>query len=328
MSTGLKHSAGMLLIALFFLCVPLFARTDFWLGFFILCLLYGLLGQSWNILGGYAGQVSFGHSAFFGAGAYAMGVLQLKFGINPLPAALAALLIGAAIGGVIGSLSFRYGLRGSYFALVTLAFAEVLRVLANSFEITGGGSGLLLPFKPGLANLQFSDRIVHYYILFSLVMVVTAMLWWIERSRFGSYLVAIREDELAAQALGINTFWVKLIAMVLSAGGAALAGIFYIQYFLFVDAGIAFGPTMSIEAFLTPLVGGAGTLVGPLLGSVVLGAIGRLTETLSAGAVGVNLISFGVLLLLMLRFLPDGFADLPRRIAEFLRSRPGTSGDA
>jgi branched-chain amino acid transport system permease protein len=325
MSGEIKSTFGLALAALFFLCVPLFVKSDFGLGFFILCLLYSLLGQSWNILGGYAGQMSFGHSAFFGTGAYAMAILQLKLGVNPWLAALVALLAGAAIGAFIGSLSFRYGLKGSYFALVTLAFAEVMRVLANSFEFTGGGSGLLVPFKPGAANLQFSGRAAYYYLLLALVALATAIVWWIERSRFGSYLVAIREDEQAAQALGINTFRTKLIAMVLSAAVASLAGVFYIQYYLFVDSGIAFGPTMSIEAFLAPLIGGAGTLVGPLLGAFVLGGLGRLTEQLSGGAAGINLIGFGVLLLLILRFLPDGLAGLPRRIGKALQSRRGAT---
>lgn len=305
---------GLFLAGLFFLLVPLAVDSDFGLGFFILCLLYALLGQAWNILGGYGGQLSFGHSAFFGTGAYAMAILQVKLGLNPWPAAVLAVLAGAAVGAVIGSLSFRYGLRGSYFALVTLAFAEVLRVLATSFSFTGGGSGMLVQFRPGLDNLQFSGKLPYYYFILVLVAAASVLVWWIQRSRFGSYLVAIRENEAAAQALGIDPFRIKLTAITLSAGVAAMAGVFYIQYYLFIDAGIAYGPAMSIEAFLVPLIGGVGTVLGPLIGAVVLGALGQLTEHLTGGAAGVSLISFGFLLLLILRFLPDGIMGLVRHV--------------
>jgi branched-chain amino acid transport system permease protein len=147
------------------------------------------------------------------------------------------------------------------------------------------------------------------------------MVWWIQRSRFGSYLVAIRENEATAQALGINPFRIKLAAITLSAAVSGLAGVFYAQYYMFIDAGIAYGPAMSIEAFLAPLVGGAGTWLGPLVGAFALGALGQITEHLTGGAPGVSLILFGLLLVLILRFLPNGIMGLATRRARSSRAK-------
>jgi branched-chain amino acid transport system permease protein len=295
--------------------LPLFLRSEFWLTFWILVLLFAFLGQAWNVLGGYGGQFSFGHAAFFGAGGYATAVLQIRLGLDPWSAALAATLVGAALGAAIGALSFRYGLRGSYFALVTLAFAEVFRILVNSFAVTGGGSGLLIPLRQGAANFQFADRRAFFYLALALVALSLAIAAWLEHSCFGARLAALRENEEAAQALGIDVFRVKLGAITLSAALAAMAGIFYAQLFLYLDPGIAFGPTMSVEALLVPIVGGIGTMLGPLLGAIVLQGLGELARQAMGGAPGLNLALYGVLLILVLAFLPDGLAGLLRRRA-------------
>jgi branched-chain amino acid transport system permease protein len=293
--------------------LPLFLRSEFWLTFWILVLLFAFLGQAWNVLGGYGGQFSFGHATFFGAGAYATAVLQLRLGLDPWSAAAGATLVGAVIGAAIGALSFRYGLRGSYFALVTLAFAELFRILVNSFAYTGGGSGLLIPLQPGAATFQFADRRSFFYLALALLALSLAVAAWLEHSRFGARLVAVRENEEAAQALGIDVFRVKLGAITLSAALAAMAGIFYAQLFLYLDPGIAFGPTMSVEALLVPIIGGMGTMLGPLLGAIVLQGLGELARQAMGGAPGLNLALYGVLLIVVLAFLPDGIAGLFRR---------------
>lgn len=309
----LNAQLGVLLaIGLFFLILPQFIDSNFWLGFWTLALFFALLGQSWNVLGGYGGQVSFGHAVFFGTGAYATAVLQVQFGLDAWTSAAIAVLLGALAGSFIGALSFRYGLRGSYFALVTLAFAEVFRVLVNSWDFTGSGFGMLIPMKPGAANLQFADRIWFYYLIFALVVIAYAITWWIEHSRFGAYLIAIRENEQAAQALGIHCSRVKLAAITLSAALAALAGVFYMQYYLFIDSHIAYGPAMSVNALLAPLIGGAGTVLGPLIGALALGALSEFTSLTLGKEPGVNLVAFGVLLLIALRFLPNGLMGLIR----------------
>jgi branched-chain amino acid transport system permease protein len=302
-----------LLIFILFLVLPLFITSRFWLGFWTTTLFFALLGQSWNILGGYGGQVSFGHAVFFGTGAYVSAVLQVRFGLDAWTSAAAAVAAGALVGAFIGALSFRYGLRGSYFALVTLAFAEVCRVLVNAWDFTGSGFGMLVPMKPGAANLQFADRTWFYYAILLLVFVAYAITWRVERSRFGAYLLAIRENEDAARALGIDAFRIKLAAITLSGAMAAVAGVFYIQYYLFVDSHVGYGPAMSVNALLAPLIGGAGTVLGPLIGAIALGSLAELTSLLLGKEPGVNLLAFGVLLLVILRFLPDGLMGLLRR---------------
>ena len=303
------------LILVFFLVLPLFITSKFWLGFWTTTLFFALLGQSWNILGGYGGQVSFGHAVFFGTGAYVSAVLQVRYGLDAWSSAALAVAAGALVGAFIGALSFRYGLRGSYFALVTLAFAEVFRVLANAWDFTGAGFGMLIPMKPGAANFQFTDRVTFYYVMLSLVVIAYGITWWLERSRFGAYLVAIRENEDAARALGINAFRIKLAAITLSGAMAAVAGVFYMQYYLFVDSHVGYGAAMSVNALLGPLIGGAGTVLGPLIGAVALGSLAELTSIWLGKQPGVNLLAFGVLLLVILRFLPNGLMGL-------LRGRP------
>jgi branched-chain amino acid transport system permease protein len=166
--------------------------------------------------------------------------------------------------------------------------------------------------KPGAANLQFADRAWFYYAVLALVVVAYAVTWRVERSRFGAYLMAIRENEDAARALGINAFRIKLAAITLSGAMAAVAGVFYLQYYLFVDSHLGYGPAMSVNALLAPLIGGAGTVLGPLIGALALGGLAEATSAALGKAPGVNLLAFGVLLLVILRFLPNGLMGLFR----------------
>ena len=182
---------------------------------------------------------------------------------------------GALVGAVIGALSFRSGLQGSYFALVTLAFAEVLRIVASVAPITGAGVGTLIKLDLRPEAFQFQSRAPFYWIVLALVGVSLVLVRMIEDSRFGAYLVAVRENEDAARALGVDATMVKLGAMTISAAITAAAGCFYAQYFLFIDAGIAYGPWISIEALLAPIIGGIGTVFGPLLGALVVKTLGE-----------------------------------------------------
>lgn len=306
------------------LAAPYLVRSDFWLGFLITVLLFAAMGMAWNVLGGYAGQFSFGHAAFFGTGAYASTVLHIGFGLNPWLGLVAAAVGAGLVGLVIGYLSFRYGLRGSYFALITLAFAEVLRILANTAEFTGGGVGLYVPLKVGIANLQFADKSGYYFVALGFVLLSLAVGWGLERSRLGARLMAIRENEEAAQALGVDTFVCKLQAIVISAALTGIGGAFYAHYYLYIDPGIAYGPGVSVEILLVPIIGGLGTVFGPLLGSAVLHGAGEIARRLMGDAPGLNLILYGILLVVMVRFMPDGLMGLIWR----LRRRMGLAGDA
>src|SRR5690606_15534260 len=185
---------------------PALTPSDFLLNLAIMMLYAALLGQAWNILGGYGGQFSFGHAAFFGTGAYTVAVLQIQFGINPWIGLLAGALLATAVALIVGFASFRYGLRGSYFALVTLAFAEVLRILSNSVSFTGGGVGLLLQLDRRFSNLQFADNRGYFWVVWAMCLACFLCVWWIGRSRFGAWLMAVRDNENAARALGADVF--------------------------------------------------------------------------------------------------------------------------
>jgi branched-chain amino acid transport system permease protein len=286
-------------------CVPLVIRSNHLLGLFIIVLFSAYLAQSWNILGGLCGQFSFGHAAFFGCGLYASLVLQVDAGW-PAPLALAAAAAaGAGMGLFVGFISFRYGLKGSYFALVTLAVAEILRMTAGVLNFTGGGTGKYLPTKMGVENLQFS-KAGYYYFILVLFLFAQVLVAAIQNSRLGARFAAIREDEEAASALGVNVFRYKMIAIAISGAVAGVGGCFYGQYYVYADPQIAFGPAVSVEMLLGAIIGGAGTLFGPLVGSVVLRLASELGQAVTGGVPGFNLILYGVIVILIVRYMPDG----------------------
>ncbi len=290
--------------------VPLVTASNVVLNFLVVALLLALVGQGWNLLGGYGGQYSFGHAAFFGTGAYVTAILQVRYGVNAWLGFALGTIAGAAVGAVIGALAFRSGLRGSYFALVTLAFAEVLRIVASVAPITGAGVGTLIKLDLRAAAFQFQSRAPFYWIVLALVALSLVLVHAIERSRFGAYLLALRENEDAAAALGVDVTATKIAAMTASAAFAAAGGCFYAQYYLFVDAGIAYGPWISIEALLAPIVGGAGTVFGALLGALVVKGLGEATKLVAGDAPGLDLVIYGVALILVVAFAPRGIVGL------------------
>jgi len=302
--------------------VPFVVHSNVVLNFMVVALMIALAGQGWNILGGYGGQYSFGHAAFFGTGSYITAVLQARYGINAWFAFALGIAGGALVGAVIGALTFRSGLRGSYFALVTLAFAEVLRIVASVTPITGAGIGTLIKLDLRPIAFQFQSRAAFYWIILLLVAAALVTTRAIERSRFGTWLIAVRENEDAATALGVDAAAVKLAAMVISAAVTAAAGCFYAQYFLFVDAPIAYGTWISIEALLTPIIGGVGTVFGPLIGALAVRALGQTAQALTGSTPGLDLIVYGVVLVLVIWFMPRGLADAGKWR---LRARPLTT---
>ncbi|MGB7674495.1 MAG: branched-chain amino acid ABC transporter permease [Pseudolabrys sp.] len=286
--------------------VPFVVHSNTTLNFLVVALMIALAGQGWNILGGYGGQYSFGHAAFFGTGTYVTAILQVRYGVNAWFGFVGGIVAGAALGGALGALVFRSGLRGSYFALVTLAFAEVLRIIASVAPITGAGVGTLIKLDLGIRTFQFQSLEAFYWIILALVGVSLVLAQLIERSRFGAWLIAVRENEDAAKALGVDASTVKTVAMVISAAITAAAGCFYAQYFLFVDSGIAYGTWISIEALLTPIIGGVGTVFGPLLGALVVKTLGEAAKLLTGDAPGLDLIIYGTVLVLVIWIMPRG----------------------
>jgi len=274
---------------------------------FIMIFLYAYLGGAWNILGGFAGQFSFGHALFFGVGAYTSTLLFIQFGITPWIGLIIGGFLGTCVGLFTGYLSFRYGLKGYFFALVMLAFAEVARLITLNMKITRGPAGLLVPLKDNAPHLfQFTEKIYYYYVALVLMGIMILICHLIKRSRLGYFFICIREDEGAASALGINTFRCKMIAMVISAFLTAMGGTFYAQYMLFIDPELTFGAQVSVEILLQPIIGGVGTILGPVVGSFFLTPITEITRSLLQAYSGAYLLGYGIILILVIMFLPNG----------------------
>ena len=312
MTFSLKTALLILLGLLTAILAPFGISSKFQLDVLTLIFFTAYIGQSWNILGGYAGQFSFGGVMFFGTGAYTSSILLTSFGVPPIIGIFAAIFMGAFLGLIVGYLSFRSGLRGSYFALITLAFAELLRVLANSVEFTGGGVGLFLTYAPGLHNLQFNSPTGFYYFSLVLLVISLAIAMWLERSRFGAQLVAIRENEDAAEALGIDTLKCKIYAIMIMGGMGGAAGTFYAQKYLYIDPPISYSIALSVEMLLVTIVGGMGTVFGPLVGSFFLHTVNEFARHF-IDTPGVSLIVYGFILILIISFLPNGLVGLFRR---------------
>ena len=295
--------AGAVLLAL----VPFAWTSQAWVNLALLAAMAAALGQAWNIAGGFGGMMSFGHAAFFGLGAYAAAIVQVRWGGSPWLGLPLAAVLGAALGYALGIAAFRAGLRGSYFALVTLAVTEVLRVLANSIDLTQGGLGILIPLAPGAARFQFADRRVSYALALALLALASAAAAWLRVSRFGARLAAVREAEDAARALGVDPVQTRARALALSGAITALGGVLYAQTYLYIDPGIAFGTERSVEMLVVAMVGGAGTVAGPILGALALHAIADGTRAL-IDLPGLGPMLYGVALLVVVAGLPGGIA--------------------
>lgn len=325
-----RTSFSVVIVVVALAMLPLGLTSNTVLNFLSFAMIITIAAQGWNILGGYGGQFSFGHAVFFGMGAYAMALLQVRFGINPWLALPAAITLGALVGFGIGFLSFRASLRGSYFALVTLAFAEVFRISANASSFTGGAAGILVPLKLDAGQLQFADKRVFYWLALAFVAAFMVLTLAIMRSRFGAQLIAVRENEDAARALGVDALAVKLKAITLSGAITSSAGCLYTQKFLYLDATLAFGPWISVDALLAPIIGGVGTVLGPLVGTLVLLGLGEVTKTVFANLMGgsvpgVDLVVFGIMLICCVAFAPRGVQGL---VQGWFRRKPKTTHEA
>lgn len=308
---------GSIVIAVIvFAALPLATDSNTVLNAMVTAMIIALAAQGWNLLGGYGGQLSFGHAAFFGTGAYADAILQARYGVNAYAALAIAAVVGSLVGLVIGFLSFRAGLRGSYFALVTLAFAEVFRIVANATPVTGAATGTLIKLDVRAGNFQFASRAVYFWIILALIAMTMLIVRCIERRRFGAYLIAVRENEDAAKALGVDTLRVKLQAITLSAAMTALAGGFYAQYFLYVDASIAYGTWISVEALLATIIGGIGTVFGPVFGALALYFLGEFAKYITGRVPGIDIAFYGTLLILVVAFARDGVQGLLSKAAD------------
>ena len=325
-------SRGAVLLAVFvlvLLALPAMVN-NYVLSVAVLILYFAYTGQAWNVMMGFAGQLSLGHSLYVGVGAYTAAALFTNYQVGPWAGIWAAMLACMLLGAVMGFLAFRFGISGVYFALLTIAFAEFTRIGFDHLDWLGGSGGLFLRVERrdmnDLANLRGSP-VMFYYVMLALAAAAFAFCAWLLRSRAGYYWQAIRENEEAAQALGINTFRYKMLAVVISSGMTALAGVFFAFYYNNLFPEQIFHISRSIEIILGPIIGGLGTLFGPVLGAVLLtvlaDGITELVAALGLDIPGVKQVFYGVTLLLVVMFLPNGIWPA---IASRLGIRPQGSG--
>ena len=303
------------------LALPAFA-SNYVLSVAVLILFFAYAGQAWNVMMGFCGQLSLGHSLYVGLGAYAAAALYVHFGVGPWAGLWLAIAVCALAGAAIGFLAFRFGIGGVYFALLTIAFSEFTRIGFDHFDWVGSSGGFFLPVTRRDVNDVFNLRgspVMFYYVMLGLTAGAFALCTWLLRSRLGYYWQAIRENEEAAQALGINTFRYKMLAVVISASMTAVSGVFFAFYYNNLFPEQIFNMSRSIEIILGPIIGGIGTLFGPILGAAVLTLLAdSITELMSAFGIeipGVKQVFYGVVLLVVVMFLPNGiWPTLARRL--------------
>jgi branched-chain amino acid transport system permease protein len=295
--------------------MPAVVRDSFILDSLVLILLWGALSSAWNVAGGYAGQVSLGHAAFFGIGAYAAALTSARYQQSPWLGLLAGVALSLVAGSVIGFLSNR--LKGPYFALSTIAFAEVLKIVASRWRgFTSGSEGVPVPFRPGLWTMGLT-HVQWVYLALTVAILYYLVQVYLERSRIGYQLAGVREDEDAAEALGIPSRRRKVQAVTLSAALTSMCGSFWAQYVGFVDPIHVFSIDLSVRFALNSIIGGIGTALGPFLGSILITSLETyLRATFSgmkAGFGGIYLIIYGIVLILVVRFAPEGLTGIAAR---------------
>jgi branched-chain amino acid transport system permease protein len=302
-----------LLLALV-IAYPLVLSTPFQQRLGALVLLYAIAASSWNIVGGYAGQVSVGHVVFFGCGAYAAMGAYTHFGLSPLVGLPAGIALAVSIAAVVGVPTLR--LSGHYFSMATIAVAELLRLVVTNTEYLGAAVGLSGPTVPrNVFDLSFISALPYYY-LFLVVLAITLLItWWMANSRMGFYLRAIKDSERAARSLGVPASRAKLHAYMLSAGLTSAAGALYAMMFGFVDPESGLGILISVKMLIMAALGGAGLLFGPLVGAAILVPLEELSNSLLGGrGAGLTFVVYGAIIVLIARFQPGGLLTLAMRL--------------
>jgi branched-chain amino acid transport system permease protein len=296
--------------------IPLVVRDAYFLDAVVLILMWGAVSAAWNIAAGYAGQASLGHAAFFGIGTYAAALVTTKFDRSPWLGLVIGVLVSMLAGLAVGYLSNR--LRGPYFALSTIAFSQVLLIVASRWRgFTSGSEGIPVPFRPGFATLGLG-HVAWVYLILVVSVVYYAIEVFLERSRIGYQLAGVREDEDAAEALGIASRRLKVLAITLSAGLTSICGTFWAEYVAFVDPAHVFSIDLSVRFALNTIIGGTGVAIGPWLGSILITSLETyLRATFSGvttGFTGIYLIIYGAVLILVVRFVPEGLSGVLARM--------------
>jgi branched-chain amino acid transport system permease protein len=301
--------------------VPVVVRDAFLLDSLVLILIWGTSAAAWNVAGGYAGQVSLGHAAFFGLGAYAAALLATRWTLSAWLGLAVGAVVATAVGLVIGYLSNR--LRGPYFVLATIAFSQVLLVVGSRWRgFTAGSEGIPVPFRPGFWTLGIADKRVWVWIVLGLAVLAWLVQLYLDRSRRGYQLVAVREDEDAALSLGVPARRLKVAAISVSAALTAASGALWAQYVGFVDPFYVFSVDLSVRFALAAIIGGLGTALGPFLGAALVTTVETYLRAqfggIGAGLVGIYLVVYGCALIVMARWVPQGLVGW---IGDYLRRR-------
>ncbi|WP_049998895.1 branched-chain amino acid ABC transporter permease [Halococcus sediminicola] len=305
--------------------------ATFSLQILILTLVFAYTGQAWNIMSGYTGQFSFGHAAFFGIGAYTTQALAVDMAVNPWVGMLIGGVLAGLYGLVVGHLCFRYNLRGHYFALATLAFAELLRFVVVNVGELNGANGFYKPFPRdygssfGLAAFQFQTDLPYYYLILGLLVIVTTVSWALKNSWIGLYFFSIREDERAAASLGVPGYRYKMLGIGVSAFFTAWAGTFWSMYFNTIRPETVFALFLNVELLLPAVVGGPGTLLGPIVGSFIVTPISEIARTTFSNISGLDRIIYGIFLIVIVIYSPRGVVEWPTRLRQRVAALRGES---
>ena len=304
----MKHWPLAVIGFLFIAAWPLMVQDVFLQRVGALVLLAAISASAWNLLGGYAGQVSVGHAVYFGAGAYASLVVYTQLGWPPIAGAPIGVLVSMGISALVGTPTFR--LRGHYFSMATIAAAELFHILVANWPLLGAAVGLMGPPVPrGFWDLSFLSPVPYHYLFLGVLIVLLALTWQMQRSRMGYYLAAIRGGDRAARSLGVPVLRYKLYALLLSAGFTSIAGSLYAVMVGFIDPDSALGIVISVKLLIIAALGGAGTLFGPLIGAMILIPLEETTNAMfGGGGTGITFIVYGAIILLVARFQPGGVA--------------------
>jgi len=314
--------AALVVLAIVLLALPQVVESSFAIDIFVRILLFSFIGVAWNLMGGYAKQLSLGHAAYFGLGAYTSTLMQINYGISPWIGMVAGGVVAAAASLPIGWLCFR--LRGPYFTIATIATAQALMLIFLKFrDFAWGAEGITIPI---LGNaplmLQFESKAAYYYVVLGLLALGLLITYKIEQSWMGYYLVAIGEDEDAAEAIGVNAPRIKRDVYMLSAFLTALAGTFYVQYIYFIDPPTAFSLNISIEAALVAIVGGIGTLWGPVIGTLLLETTSTLLQSwLGSNTGGIQLTVYALILMAVILWRPNGLMGFVNELLQRRREQ-------
>jgi branched-chain amino acid transport system permease protein len=310
----MRRTIWPLLALALFIAYPLAFTTPFQQRLGALVLLYAIAASAWNIVGGYAGQVSVGHVIFFGCGAYAAMGAYAHFALSPLVGIPAGIVISVAIAAVIGGPTLR--LSGHYFSMATIAVAELARLIVTNTEYLGAAVGLSGPTVPrNIFDLSFISALPYYYLFLAILVITLGITWWMTNSRMGFYLRAIKDSERAARSLGAPAARTKLHAYMLSAGLTSVAGALYAMMFGFVDPESGLGILISVKMLIMAALGGAGLLFGPLVGAAILVPLEEISNNLLGGkGAGLTFVVYGAIILLIARFQPGGILALINRL--------------